>query len=81
MALHTPTSYQHAKGDMDDDVEFATDMEDKGVATIKSPCNKFCCHGGVAVRRTRTSGKNRDDMTRPAAKKAKRQLSLSQYLR
>ena len=36
MALHMPTSYQHAKGDMDDDVEFATDMEDRGVATIKA---------------------------------------------
>ena len=28
MALHIPTSYQHAKEDMDDDVEFATDMEE-----------------------------------------------------
>ena len=28
MALLTPTSIQHAKGDMDDDVEFATDMEE-----------------------------------------------------
>ena len=28
MALRTPTSIQHAKGDMDDDMEFATDMEE-----------------------------------------------------
>ena len=61
-----------------------TMYECRGLATInatETASKKFCCHGGMAVRRTRTRGENCDDMSQLAAKRAKCQPSLSQYLR